>query len=77
MFDFGLAKEPKEKDVAEAPDGFNAAGLTGLRQRVAPKKVTLCANCGLSAGAHSSVLVWAVFLDRTPSPNASLDKKRL
>ena len=32
LFDFGLAKELKRKDLVEPPDGFQATGLTGSRR---------------------------------------------
>ena len=32
VFDFGLAKELKPKDLVEAPEGYNATGLTGSRR---------------------------------------------
>lgn len=74
LFDFGLAKELKQKDMVEAPDGFNATGLTGSRRYMAPE-VILCKNYGLSADVYSyAVLVWEVFSDRIPFPNMSLDK---
>lgn len=74
LFDFGLAKELKQKDLVEAPDGFNATGLTGSRRYMAPE-VILCKNYGLSADVYSyAILVWEVFSDRTPFPNMSCDK---
>lgn len=74
LFDFGLAKELKQKDMVEAPDGFNATGLTGSRRYMAPE-VILCKPYGLSADVYSyAILVWEVFSDRTPFPTMSLDK---
>jgi serine/threonine protein kinase len=32
LFDFGLAKELKAKDLVDPPDGFAATGLTGSRR---------------------------------------------
>lgn len=37
MFDFGLAKELKAKDMVEFPDLYNATGLTGSRRYMAPE----------------------------------------
>jgi serine/threonine protein kinase len=37
LFDFGLAKELKKKDLVEPPDGFEATGLTGSRRYMAPE----------------------------------------
>jgi serine/threonine protein kinase len=57
LFDFGLAKELRKEDLAEAPDGFVCTGLTGSRRWMAPENC-LCKNYGLSADvyAYSSVL---------------------
>jgi serine/threonine protein kinase len=74
LFDFGLAKELKQKDRGEAPDGFNATGLTGSRRYMAPE-VILCKNYGLSADVYSyAILVWEVFSDKIPFPHMCLDK---
>lgn len=32
LFDFGLVKELKAKDLVEPPDGYAATGLTGSRR---------------------------------------------
>jgi serine/threonine protein kinase len=61
LFDFGLAKELKPKDLKQPPDGFSATGLTGSRRYMAPE-VVQCKNYGLSADVYSySILFWEVF----------------
>ena len=61
LFDFGLAKELKQKDLLQAPDKFNATGLTGSRRYMAPE-VVQCKNYGLSADVYSySIVFWEVF----------------
>lgn len=37
LFDFGLAKELKERDLQVPPDGYEATGLTGSRRYMAPE----------------------------------------
>jgi serine/threonine protein kinase len=37
MFDFGLAKELKAKDLVGSSDLYNATGLTGSRRYMAPE----------------------------------------
>jgi serine/threonine protein kinase len=32
IFDFGLAKEMKPKDLVKSPEDYNATGLTGSRR---------------------------------------------
>jgi serine/threonine protein kinase len=66
IFDFGLAKELKQKDLREDTDGFEATGLTGSRRYMAPEVVT-CNFYGFSADVYSfSILLWEVFSLKTP-----------
>ncbi|KAG7345162.1 sserine/threonine protein kinase with PASTA sensor domain [Nitzschia inconspicua] len=61
IFDLGLAKELKPKDLQEPPDGYKATGLTGSRRYMAPE-VVLCKNYGFAADVYSySIVIWEVF----------------
>lgn len=57
IFDFGLAKELKEKDLAEKPDSYNLTGLVGTRRWMAPE-VCLCKNYGFSSDVFSFCMVF-------------------
>jgi serine/threonine protein kinase len=58
LFDFGLARELKDADLAFPPDGYQATGLTGSRRYMAPE-VALCKHYGFSADLYSyGVLFW-------------------
>jgi serine/threonine protein kinase len=57
LFDFGLAKELKKKDLVQAPDSFKATGLTGSRRYMAPE-VVLSDNYGFSVDVYSFGLVF-------------------
>jgi serine/threonine protein kinase len=60
IFDFGLAKELKSRDLREAPDGYDFTGLTGSRRWMAPE-VVLCKHYGLKADVYAySVLFFHV-----------------
>jgi serine/threonine protein kinase len=48
LFDFGLAKELKDKDLVAPPDFFDATGACGSRRYMSPE-VLLCKEYGLSA----------------------------
>jgi serine/threonine protein kinase len=53
IFDFGLSKELKRKDLVEPPDdGFEATGLTGSRRYMAAEVVS-CKNYGFSADVYA------------------------
>ena len=66
IFDFGLAKELKRKDLVEPPDGFALTGLTGTRRYLAPE-VCLCKNYGFSADVYSfSILFWETIALKIP-----------
>jgi serine/threonine protein kinase len=74
LFDFGLAKELKPNDLVNAPDGFNATGLTGSRRYMAPE-VVLCKEYGLSADVYSySIVFWEVFSGQAPFPKYTFDR---
>ena len=65
LFDFGLAKELKEKDLIEEPDMYNCTGQTGSRRYMAPE-VVQCMNYGFSVDIYSfAVLFWEVFSDQS------------
>jgi serine/threonine-protein kinase TNNI3K len=66
LFDFGLAKELKRRDLVECPDGYNATGLTGSRRYMAPE---VCENLpyGFSADVYSfGILLWEIMYLKTP-----------
>jgi serine/threonine protein kinase len=75
LFDFGLAKELKKKDLVQAPDSFKATGLTGSLRHMAPE-VVLCENYGFSADVYSFGLVfWETMTLKTPyGKGLSIDK---
>lgn len=57
IFDFGLARELKRKDLREAPDGYDCTGLTGSRRWMAPE-VALCKHYGLKADVYAYSLLF-------------------
>jgi len=74
IFDFGLSKELKRKDLIEPPDGFNATGLCGSRRYMAPE-VVYCKNYGFSADVYSfSILFWETIALKVPFRLMSSDK---
>jgi serine/threonine protein kinase len=76
LFDFGLAKELKPKDLEQPPDGFCVTGLTGSRRYMAPE-VVQCKNYGLSADVYSyAILFWEVFFSggKEAFPHMTLDQ---
>lgn len=59
LFDFGLAKELKDKDE-RAPDMYKLTGMTGSRRYMAPE-VVLCKDYGLAADVYSfAIMTWEV-----------------
>jgi serine/threonine protein kinase len=69
LFDFGLAKELRSRDLVEKPDGYEATGLTGTRRYMAPE-VVRCRVYGLSADVYSySLVLWQIFALQTPFPS--------
>lgn len=74
LFDFGLAKELKSKDLVEKPDKFDVTGLTGSRRYMSPECVR-CLPYGFSADVYSySILLWQIFALKTPFPNYDANK---
>ena len=75
LFDFGLAKELKKKDLVQAPDSFKTTGLTGSRRYMAPE-VVRCDNYGFSVDVYSFGLVfWETMALKTPyGKGLSIDK---
>jgi serine/threonine protein kinase len=68
IFDFGLSKELKRKDLVEPPDGFEATGLTGSRRYMAPEVVS-CNNYGFSADVYAfAILLWETMSLKVPYP---------
>jgi serine/threonine protein kinase len=66
LFDFGLAKELKKKDLAKEPDTYETTGLTGSRRWMAPENC-LCKHYGLSADVFSyCLLFWHVISLKVP-----------
>jgi serine/threonine protein kinase len=69
LFDFGLVKELKPRDLVEKPDGYKATGVTGSRRYMAPE-VALCRPYGFSADVYSfGILFWEIFTLQKPFPN--------
>jgi serine/threonine protein kinase len=69
IFDFGLAKELKAKDLVKKPDEYKSTGLTGSRRYMAPE-VVRCLNYGFSADVYSfGILAWQVVALQTPFAN--------
>ena len=74
IFDFGLSKELKQKDLVHPPDGFEATGLTGSRRYMAPE-VVKCKNYGFSSDVYSfAILFWEVFSLRIPFDRMTLEE---
>ena len=66
LFDFGLARELKARDLQVPPDGYDATGLTGSRRYMAPE-VVRCEYYGFSADVFSfSILFWELIALKTP-----------
>jgi serine/threonine protein kinase len=66
LFDFGLAKELKPKDLVEKPDGYDCTGLTGSRRYMSPECL-LCRLYGFSADVYSfGILLWQILALKTP-----------
>lgn len=66
VFDFGLAKELKRRDLVQPPDGYRATGVTGSRRYMSPE-VIKSQPYGFSADVYSfGVLLWEVMALRTP-----------
>ena len=66
LFDFGLAKELKRRDLVEAPDGYLATGVTGSRRYMAPEVVSSLPY-GFSADVYSfGILLWEMMRLQTP-----------
>lgn len=60
LFDFGLAKELKERDLVKHPDGYNATGVTGSRRYMAPE-VVKSTPYGFKADVFSfGILLWEI-----------------
>jgi serine/threonine-protein kinase TNNI3K len=66
LFDFGLAKEVKSRDLVQLPDGYNLTGLCGSRRYMAPE-VVRSVPYGFKADVFSlSILLWEMFALATP-----------
>jgi serine/threonine protein kinase len=73
IFDFGLAKELKAKDLVKKPDGYESTGLTGSRRYMAPE-VVRCLPYGFSADVYSfGILAWQVVALQTPFADYDAD----
>jgi hypothetical protein len=44
LFDFGVARELKPKDLVKAPDGYRCTGLTGSRVSECCVRTDLCVS---------------------------------
>jgi serine/threonine protein kinase len=74
LFDLGLAKELKRKDLVTPPDAYEASGMTGSRRYMAPE-VVLCKNYGLSADVYSyAILFWQVMALEMPFAKYDFDQ---
>mmetsp|Transcript_27879 Transcript_27879/g.76737 ORF Transcript_27879/g.76737 Transcript_27879/m.76737 type:complete len:481 (-) Transcript_27879:372-1814(-) len=74
IFDFGLCRELKEKDLVEHPDGYNCSGMTGSRRYMAPE-VAKCTHYGFKADVFSfGILFWQVFALKTPFAGMNASK---
>lgn len=63
IFDFGLAKELKTKDLVNEPNGYQITGLTGSRRYMSPENC-LCKPYGLPSDVYSySIVLWEVLSD--------------
>lgn len=66
IFDFGLSKELKEKDLVEPPEGYDSTGMTGSRRYMAPEVVN-CKYYGLRADVFSfAILMWETLSLKVP-----------
>jgi serine/threonine protein kinase len=66
LFDFGLAREVKARDLVQEPDDYNLTELTGSHRYMAPE-VMVCQPYGLSADAYSfAILMWHVLALQVP-----------
>jgi len=67
LFDFGLAKELKTRDLVDGcTDSYNATGMTGSRRYMAPEVVE-SKPYGLRADVYSfGILLWEIVALRTP-----------
>ena len=73
LFDFGLAKELKEKDMI-APGMYKLTGMTGSRRYMAPE-VIQSKDYGLSADVYAySILFWEVMSNRNAYNYLNLEK---
>lgn len=73
IFDFGLAKELKVKDLVQKPDGYESTGLTGSRRYMSPE-VVRCLPYGFSADVYSfGILAWQVIALQTPFADFDAD----
>ena len=61
LFDFGLTKELKHRDLVEPPDSYDLTGMTGSRRYMSPE-CALCKNYGFSSDVYGySIIFWEVF----------------
>ncbi|KAL7575312.1 hypothetical protein ACA910_001833 [Epithemia clementina (nom. ined.)] len=66
LFDFGLCKELKPKDLVQPPDGYNTSGIVGSRRYMAPE-VARNLPYGFSADSFSfAILFWEIFALQLP-----------
>lgn len=71
LFDFGCAKELKEKDRVEPPDGYNASAMVGTVRYMAPE-VMKGLPYGLSCDVYSfSLILWSLFSFEKPFATVS------
>lgn len=75
LFDFGLAKELKPRDLAEGrSDIYHATGLTGSRRYMAPE-VIRSEPYGFGVDVYSfGILLWEIMALRTPFCGYHADK---
>jgi serine/threonine protein kinase len=70
LVDFGCAKELKEKDLIEHPDGYRASAMVGTVRYMAPE-VMKGLPYGLSSDVYAfSLMIWLLFSLEKPFQNA-------
>jgi serine/threonine-protein kinase TNNI3K len=74
LFDFGLAKELKKRDLVKEPDAYDISGLAGSRRWMAPENC-LCKHYGTSADVFSYCMIfWHVISLKMPFDNYDREK---
>jgi serine/threonine protein kinase len=73
LFDFGLSKELKDRDLMTPPDSYDATGLCGSRRYMSPE-VCECKYYGFASDVYSySIVFWEVFSGKIAYDNMSFN----